>query len=684
MHRTRFLLAACAVMAMFCLAAPPGWAAEDQEVPSKSERQVKLEEITVKGQAMHREDLPTTVNIIDEEKFESHHGIRTEELLNEVPGIYISNYDKGGVANVIRMRGFTSGGHGGDVGVFVDGIPLNEGESHADGYADMNVIIPLEIDHLEIYKGPSSALYGNFGRGGVLAYYTKRGGEYGKLATEYGSFGTYDFQGALGGKLNDKLSNNTAFQINHTDGYRDHSDWDRMTASTRFSYDVNDKLDVSLALRAHKSTWNGSNNIPQSQFDNDDTVTKVPPNHQDDGGNKKFMTQRFDAGYSISKELRLLYWAYATQQDFRRFQTRNMYPSYQMEYYYDRNVLGTGTSLNLDTNLASKRLSGVLGAEVYDEITDTDVWSTNNRQRQSHTQRRRFDIITYSMFGQTEYEVSRYFRPMVGLRYDTFGGQLDNNDPGKTSQSYDMNDFKQFSPKVGFRSMLLDNVDLRASYCEGFSLPSSSTKFDPAMQVDPVTLKQYEVGLNYKLKKLLRFDVAYFVLDSEGEVLENPIGSGTYTNMGKTRREGVETGVTVFPLTGLEVFATLTINDSEILTNSTKSLEGKEVVGNPHYMTNLGAQYTWANGLGCRLNWRKVGDYYIDAANKYSYDGYNLVNGSVFYTIPGEGSRKYKISLSVDNIFDERYADSVSYSEGTYTYAVAWPRTYWIGLTMDW
>lgn len=698
--KLKYVLAfSCLLAGLGMVGAVPAWAGQEPNTtvektekqnrkltksPSRQDRPFELGEITVKGQGLHRNDLPTTVNIITAEQFEMHHGIRLEEMLNEVPGIYISNLGKGGVVNSIRMRGFTSGGHGGDVGLFLDGIPLNEGESHSDGYADMNVIIPLEIDRLEIFKGPSSALYGNFSRGGVLAFYTKRYGQYNMLDMEYGSFGTWNTQGAFGHELIKDLYNNTAFQVFHTDGYRDHSDWDRMNFSTRFTYDVSNDLDLGLSFRAHKSTWNASNNIPQWQFDNDDKIRDLPPNGQDDGGDKKYLSQRFDLGYNINKELRLLYWAYATQQDFTRFQTRGYYPSVQTEYFYDRWVLGTGTSLNLETKLAQRSLTGVFGIEVYDEITDTDVWGTYNRQRNEHQQRRQFDITTYSLFAQTEYELSRYFRPMVGLRYDTFRGSLENKDPGQAHYTQDMNDFEKFSPKIGFRSMLLDNLDFRASYCEGYALPSSSQKFDPKIQVDPVDLKQYEVGLNYSITNMLWVDLAYFILDSDGEIQENPIGSGVYTNLGETRRRGLEAGVRIFPLAGLELFATLTLNDTEVLKNADASLVGKEISRVPEHVFNLGAQYNIDKGLGGRINWRQVGEYYVDADNLHSYDGYDVVNASIFYTIVADNGGKYKISFSVDNLLDERYSDSVSYSEGTLTYAPAWPRTYWLGVTLEW
>lgn len=677
----RFMASAGLAASLVLSLATLGLAQQEPDSASKKEQAVQLDEITVKGQALHRDDLPTTVNVISAEEFEDRIGLRIEEILDEVPGIYVRAMGKGGVTNSMTMRGFTSGTHGGDVGVFVDGIPLNEGESHSDGYADMNVLIPLEIERLEVFKGPSSALYGNFGRGGVLAFTTKNTGEYNKLQMEYGSYNTQDIQGAFGHKFNESLQNNTAIEVFRTDDYRDHNDWSRMNASTRFTYDASDKLDLGFSLRAHQSTWNASNNIPQYMYDDDALRAGFPDYCQDDGGNKKFFSERFNLGYSFSNQLRLLYWAYGIQQDFTRFQTATS--GSQKEYFYDRQVMGSGLSLNMDYTLWDHSMTAVVGAEVYDERTDADTWSTTDRQRDSLLQRRKFDIVTYSLFAQGDYELSRYFRPMLGARYDTFGGSLDNNDPGQDPLSTDINDYQKFSPKVGFRSMVLDGLDVRASYCEGFALPRSEVKFDPDVKVDPMAIKQYEVGLNYQINGLFWADVAGFIIDTDDEIKENPASSGIYENIGATRRMGIETGLRVYPLEGLEIYGTLTLMDSEIKENPDTALEGKKVSGVPDYTATLGAKYTAPNDLGGRVNWRKVGQYYVDTTNEHTYDGYDRVDAGLFYTIKGDAGRKYLLSFSVDNLFDEVYADSVSYSSGTYWYAPAWPRTYWIGLTMD-
>src|SRR5690606_26780083 len=89
----------------------------------------------------------------------------TQALFDQVPGMSIRKLGLAGVADNIVIRGFGGGGHGGDLGAVIDGIPLNEAMSHADGYVDFNVVVPLEVESLTVYKGPVSALYGNYNRG---------------------------------------------------------------------------------------------------------------------------------------------------------------------------------------------------------------------------------------------------------------------------------------------------------------------------------------------------------------------------------------------------------------------------------------------------------------------------------------------------------------------------------------
>src|SRR5258707_1115313 len=112
---------------------------------SADESEPTLDNIVVKGEAIRdSRHQPYTVNRFSREEIRIRQISQPEQLFREVPGMEVRGLGYGGVANSMTLRGFSGGGHGGDIGFVIDGIPLNEASSHADGYADLNVVIPLE------------------------------------------------------------------------------------------------------------------------------------------------------------------------------------------------------------------------------------------------------------------------------------------------------------------------------------------------------------------------------------------------------------------------------------------------------------------------------------------------------------------------------------------------------------
>ncbi|MBU0967065.1 MAG: TonB-dependent receptor [Proteobacteria bacterium] len=645
---------------------------------------IVLDDITVKGEAIAAATEPITVNVIGAQTIDELKLLRTDKVLEEVPGIEIHNYSQGGVANEFSIRGFNNAGHGGDAAIAIDGILLNEGESHADGYADMNVIIPLEIDRVEVYKGPSSPLFGNFARGGAISFHTRKTGEYNLFQAIGGSYDTYDIQSAFGHAISDTVHNNTALQFATSEGYQDNSSWQRGNFSTRFGWQTTPRLDTAVSLRVHRSEWDAPGYIPEYQFDDEDASRHQAVNAEDDGGDKTFTTQRLDLGYDVGSTGRLLAWTYATQQDFTRYAKMGYDPGGQTERYYDRNVYGVGTSYNYEGEMYSRKLSGVAGIEYLHEDTDWERYNTSNRVRTAQIEDRNFVIKTLSLFGEVDYSLHRLFAPWLGLRYDSFSGDYENRDPGATPFDSSMNDYNELSPKVGVHSLVLDSLDLRASYTQGFALPTGPEKYNSATGDTAETIHQYEAGLTYEPADILYCDLAVFRIDTENEIQEYPTGSGIYVDLGETRRDGLELSVVVRPgWDGLELFGDLTIIDSEITENADPTLVGNEVTGVPDYTSNLGVRYKDPSGLNTRIKWRHVDRYYVDSANLYTYSGYDVTDFSIGYDAQTPTGGKWGIAFDIDNLFDEHYSQAVWSGYGTNNYAVSPPRTFWLRLTLD-
>ena len=206
--------------------------------------------------------------------------------------MHVNDYQLSGVANAVVLRGFGGGGHGGDIAATLDGITLNEAMSHADGYFDLNVVVPLEVEEVTVHKGPVSVLQGNFNRAGLVALQTRRSGTYTEAQLQAGSHGTYDLQGALGRQLGADDQMFLAAQSYTTDGARPDADARRHTLSGRSHHRVDSRLDFALSARWHEARGDSPSYLTQAQWERD--PQGKDPRVQGDGSEKTFATLRLD------------------------------------------------------------------------------------------------------------------------------------------------------------------------------------------------------------------------------------------------------------------------------------------------------------------------------------------------------------------------------------------------------
>ncbi|MEM9329204.1 MAG: TonB-dependent receptor [Bacteroidota bacterium] len=636
----------------------------------------ELSDVYVTGAVLREENRTITVNTIDLSQIKTLHIEQPLRLIEQVPGVDLVAFRQGGVADQFSIRGFGGGGHEGQAGVQIDGISLNEAEGHSDGYADMNILIPLNLRSLQVYKGPSSALFGRFAQGGILALETRKGGNYQDIAFSTGSWNTFDAQYVMGkeigfGNSSKVMPVNLALQLFQTDGYSENSNVLRGNINGRIAYNLTDKTDIALSLRGHSSQWDAPGYIGTEQFNDPDRRNQQDEFAEDDGGAKQFYSQRLDVNHTINDNMRLLVFGYAVQQEFTRFAKFGYSPGGQSERFNTRDVTAIGSSLNANSMLGNTSVNWIAGVELYNETTERRRWNTSNRVRQERTQDREFSIQSVSVFGQADFEISRYFRPSIGVRYDVFDGSFDARDPGSPVVDDEIDGLSNISPKLGVRSSITDNLDLRVNVSQGFSLPNSALKYDENIDVGPIILWQYEAGANYTLGDWLELDVVGFILNSSNEIVENPPGSLEFFNAGSTRRTGIESQLILSPVERLRIAGTFSYVTTEVTDNpGEESLEGRELVGIPQTIGTLDVSYTTTFGLGGRYMFRDVGEYFTSPDNSFSYEGYTVSNVQLFYQFE---------PLSA-NTFDADYAEAVFVIGGQNSFGPAPLRNFVIGV----
>ena len=97
--------------------------------------------------------------------------LRPGEILEDIPGLIISQHSGEGKANQYYLRGFQLD-HGTDLAGTIDDIPVNmPSHAHGQGYSDINWLMPELVSSVTYKKGPYYADEGDFSTAGSYDLY---------------------------------------------------------------------------------------------------------------------------------------------------------------------------------------------------------------------------------------------------------------------------------------------------------------------------------------------------------------------------------------------------------------------------------------------------------------------------------------------------------------------------------
>jgi vitamin B12 transporter len=197
-----------------------------------SAENIQLDDVVVTAARLPqtRESVIADVTVIGSEEIKRGGQSTLVELLQQQPGVEITNTGGAGKASGIFMRG-TNTNH---VVVVVDGVRIHSATAGTATFENLPIQL---IDRIEILRGPASSLYGPDAIGGVIQIFTKKGLDGFKTFANlgYGSYDTSIANAGVRGKVGDTSyalniaasdiggfsafdANNSA--LNDKDGYR--------------------------------------------------------------------------------------------------------------------------------------------------------------------------------------------------------------------------------------------------------------------------------------------------------------------------------------------------------------------------------------------------------------------------------------------------------------------------------
>jgi len=206
MRRGLFIASAHAVVAIATLAGP----ALARDAKPATGTQLATDDsiiVTARRRTESVQDVPLVVNVIDSATIRNY-GVRSlGDVARLTPGL---TFDRGISLQDTRpsIRGLPGTRGRPPVGILLDGVDIStEALGNAGGGSLLNMSL-LDLERIEVVKGPQSALYGRAAFAGAINYITRRPSKTLEVEARasYASFNTYSVGATVSGPLlGDKL-----------------------------------------------------------------------------------------------------------------------------------------------------------------------------------------------------------------------------------------------------------------------------------------------------------------------------------------------------------------------------------------------------------------------------------------------------------------------------------------------
>lgn len=196
----------------------------------------------------------------------------------------------------------------------------------------------------------------------------------------------------------------------------------------------------------------------------------------------------------------------------------------------------------------------------------------------------------------------------------------------------------------------------------------------------PYKSKQKEVGVKYDGGNL-GASAAVFSTDQPNFFIVNQ----TYGPNGEQRNRGLELSVFGEPIKGLRLLGGATFLDAEQRRTLGGLTDGKDVIGVPKQLLNLGAEWDVPGVRGLAMNARVLytAKQYANAANTQDVPSWTRVDVGARYLIDIGSGRVLTLRARIDNLFDKSYWASVGGTQGSNYLMMGQPRTFALSGSID-
>ena len=579
----------------------------------------------------------------------------SQEILRKVPGLIIGQHAGGGKAEQLFLRGFDID-HGTDVGLSVDGMPVNMvSHAHGQGYSDLHFLIPETIQNISFGKGPYYADHGDFNTAGFVDFKTKdklddnlisfSAGQFNSLRT-LGMFNLLDNQNAQNAYV--------AVEYIETDGpFESPQNFDRLNVIGKYNAFLNNNSKIGLTLSHFTSQWDASGQIPQRLVD-DGTLSNFGAVDDTEGGETS--RTNFNVQYStiLDNDVSMETNAFYSNYNFELYSNFTFFledpiNGDQIKQKEDRNIFGFNTQFkkNIDYNDFDVTYTSGVGLR-YDDVNDIELSHTLNRKETlENIQLGNVNQRNLYGFFNAEIDLGKVkITPALRLEYMKFQYQ------DQLSPTYSNISQTEVAllPKLSIQYN--QNNNLQWFVKSGIGFHSNDSRVVLNQEIDNALPKAYGVdfGNIWKPTEKLVLNTALWYLFSEEEFVY--VGdAGIIEPSGKSERYGIDFGVR-YQLTDNIYFNTdATITRARSLEKS----NGNDYIPlAPDFTLVGGLSFKDINDFSGGINYRYVDDRPANEDNSVQAEGYFVTDLNINYAF----NNHWKLGVSIENVLDTDWKET--------------------------
>ena len=694
-----------------------------------------IEEVIVTAQkrAENLQDVPVAISVFSGDNLISFGADNAQALQNLTPGLVFNNSS---AISQPYLRGvgtrFANNGLEASIATYVDDRYIARSTATAFNFVD--------IERVEVLKGPQGVLFGRNAAGGAIRVITKDVTDdlEGNLTGSVGNYGYYSLSGILNLPVSDTFGARFSAVTRQRDGFADNlspiglselDDEDFQAFRGKFRWDMSERIAANLSLSYwQRNDAGGNETIDRSAPALNTGISRGGISGESLDKVATIINEK-DDGDEFSAQLRF-------DVDFQKFDfvSISTYSDYEMKFasdgdgtsapvfdsYIDENEEAYSQEFQLISNNESN-WDWLMGTYFYKSDADYELQLDVGLPSRVSPGFQNMQTTALAVFGQTTWHRDDRWSLTIGGRW-SYEEKKATTLASPTAITIvggipfrDKHDWSEFTPKATIEYKL-DNSLVYFTFSRGFKSGGYNYSAPANTVLEPEILDMYEIGFkgDFVDQKMRLNASAYYYDYSDLQVSRAAIDAGTTVtqNASNSTVMGLDVDLIWLATENLTITAGLNILDSEYkdYPDATAKVFNAALTGNPLAAGMLDVPFDanghsllrapdWSAFLSIAYDFH-VGKATLPAVISYSYKddydfdfiahplsmgmrqkGYGLINARVSLIFPGVN---WELSVWGNNITDEEYFDDLVGNSAGIRGSYGVPRTFGLDVSFNW